>query len=272
MNEETDLASSTTDLWPENPIEPLMMVGKESTEERVARILANNPLIDGHNDFPLSIRDHASNQMESVPFESDLTKLEPWASDTMSRTDLPRLRAGKVGGQFWSAYMGCESQDKDAVQLFLEQVDVVKQLVSYYPDDLAWAITADQIEEAFASGRIASLVGVESGHAIGNSLAILRTLYRMGARYMTLTHSCNTPWAEAAQMEDGGQGLSDFGEKVVMEMNRLGMMVDLAHVSKFTMEDALRVSSAPVIFSHSGARGVNDHVRNARRSLGLRRP
>jgi len=194
--------------------QPLLIDGKESTKERVARLLANNPLIDGHNDFPLSIRDHASNQMESVPFDSDLTKLEPWASDTMSRTDLPRLRAGQVGAQFWSAYMGCESQDKDAVQLFLEQVDVVKQLVSYYPNDLAWATTADQIDEAFASGRIASLVGVESGHAIGNSLAILRTLYKMGARYMTLTHSCNTPWAEAAQMEDGGQGLSDFGEKV----------------------------------------------------------
>merc|ERR550519_2036319 len=140
-------------------VQPLMMVDMESTKERVARLLANHPLIDGHNDFPLSIRDHASNQMESVPFDSDLTKLEPWASDTMSRTDLPRLRAGQVGAQFWSAYMGCESQDKDAVQLFLEQVDLVKQLVSFYPNDLAWATTAEQIDEAFASGRIASLVG-----------------------------------------------------------------------------------------------------------------
>ena len=200
-------------------------------------------------------------------FGCDLTKLEPWASDSTSQTDLRRLRKGMVGGQFWSAYMSCDTQYTDAVQTCLEQIDVIHQLVRNYPDDLQWADSADGIESAFKSGKIASLVGVESGHAIGSSLAVLRTIYDAGARYMTLTHSCNTPWADAAQSESGdfpaeNKGISKFGERVVLEMNRLGMMVDLAHVSSDTMRDVLNVSKAPVIFSHSGARGVSNNVRN----------
>jgi len=242
-------------------------LGVETTHERVQRILSNVPLIDGHNDFPLSIRNHLDNDVGMLHFGCDLSRLEPWASDSMSHTDLLRLRKGRVGGQFWSAYMDCDAQYKDAVQLFLEQIDVIKRLVEYYPDDLQWADSADSIEAAFKSGKIASLVGVESGHAIGSSLAVLRTIYDSGARYMTLTHSCNTPWADAAQAESGdfpadSEGISEFGEKVVLEMNRLGMMVDLAHVSSDTMRDVLRISRAPVIFSHSSARAVANNVRN----------
>merc|ERR1719369_132035 len=240
---------------------------EETVTERVKRILSTVPLIDGHNDFPLTIREHARNDVSQSHFGCDLKKLEPWASDPMSHTDLRRLRKGMVGGQFWSAYMDCDTQYQDAVQTFLEQVDVVHQLVKEYPDDLQWADSAAGIEAAFAVGKIASLVGVESGHAIGSSLAILRTLYQAGARYMTITHSCNTPWADAAQAESGdfpaeNKGLSTFGEKVVLEMNRLGMMVDLAHVSSDTMRNVLNITKAPVIFSHSGARGVSNNVRN----------
>ena len=207
------------------------------------------------------------NDVELLNFDSDLTKVEPWASHPMSRTDLLRLRKGQVGGQFWSAFMECDTQHKDAVQLILEQIDVIKRLIERYPDHLQWADSADGIIAAFRSGKIASLVGVESGHAIGSSLAMLRILYDSGARYLTLTHTCNPPWADAAQAESGdlpaeSQGISQFGERVVLEMNRLGMMVDLAHVSSDTMRDVLNISRAPVIFSHSGARAVTDNVRN----------
>merc|ERR1711892_1539216 len=145
--------------------------------------------------------------------------------------DLPRMRQGKMGGQFWSAYVSCDSQFKNAIQLFLEQIDIIRQLVAKYPDDLMWATSTSDIESAAEQGKIASMIGVESGHAIGSSLSILRTLYTMGVRYMTLTHGCNTPWADAAQVESGyfparNNGTSDFGRKVVLEMNRLGMLVD----------------------------------------------
>ena len=239
----------------------------ESVEQRVKRILSSVPLIDGHNDLPNSIRFLAANKVYLAHIDQDLSQVEPWASSKYSHTDLGRLRAGMVGAQFWAAYMDCDTQYKDAVQAFLEQVDVIHQLVREYPDQLQWADSADGIEEAFAAGKIASLVGVESGHAIGSSLAILRSLYQVGARYLTLTHNCNTPWADASQAEKGeipveSKGLSEFGERVVVEMNRLGMMVDLSHVSSDTMRDALRISKAPVIFSHSGARAVTNHTRN----------
>lgn len=172
-----------------------------------------------------------------------------------------------MGGQFWSAYVGCKSQFKDAVQLFIEQIDLIKQIVDRYPDDLMWADSADGIEEAMAAGKIASLIGVESGHAIGSSLPMLRSLYALGARYMTLTHGCNTPWADAAQTEDGYfptrvDGLSEFGALIVKEMNRLGMLVDLSHVSADAMRQAIEASEAPVMFSHSGARAVANRSRN----------
>lgn len=235
--------------------------------ERVYRILESVPLVDGHNDFPMGIRSLLDNDLGLLHMDHDLTKEEPWASYWSNHIDIPRMRKGMMGGQFWSAYISCRSQYKDAVRLFLEQVDVIKQMVSRYPDDLQWVDTAQGIQDAFANGKFASLIGVESGHAISSSLAILRTLYDAGVRYMTLTHGCNTPWADAAQVESGdfpprSNGLSAFGEKVVLEMNRLGMLVDLSHVSSDSMRDALRVTVAPVIFSHSGARAICSNPRN----------
>jgi len=239
----------------------------ETTQARIERILTEFPVIDGHNDFPMGIRELLRNDISKLDFDSDLTIVEPWASYWANHIDLPRMRKGQMGGQFWSAYIGCSAQFHDAVQLFLEQIDVIHQLVARYPEDLHWATSVADIEAARAEGKIASLIGVESGHAIGSSLPLVRTLYRMGARYMTLTHGCNTPWADAAQVEVGDfpprvGGLSEFGEKVVLEMNRLGMLVDLSHVSSDAMRKALAVTRAPVIFSHSGARAICSYPRN----------
>merc|ERR1711872_492239 len=238
-----------------------------STLDRVNRLLTDFPVIDGHNDFAMGVRRLPRNDVSKLNFDEDLTQQEPWASYWANHVDLPRMKKGKMGGQFWSAYMGCGTQFKDAVQLFLEQIDVIRQFVAKYPDDLKFATSVADIEAAWAEGKIASLIGVESGHAIGSSLSILRTLYNMGARYMTLTHTCNTPWADAAQVEQGyfpprTNGISEFGEKVVLEMNRLGMLVDLSHVSSDAMRQVLNVTRAPVIFSHSGARSVCSHPRN----------
>jgi len=234
---------------------------------RVVKVLSEHPVIDGHNDFPMGVRDVLNNDVAKLNFDHDLTKEEPWASYALNHIDIPRMRKGMMGGQFWSAYVGCDSQFKDATQKFLEQIDVIHQIVEKYPDDLMWADSAADIELAIANGKVASMIGVESGHAIGSSLPLLRTLYAMGARYMTLTHVCNTPWADAAQVEDGWfpprvNGLSEFGTDIVLEMNRLGMLVDLSHVSTAVMKQALEVTLAPVIFSHSSARAVADHSRN----------
>merc|ERR550519_3015822 len=239
----------------------------QETMERVYRVLGEYPVIDGHNDFAMGLRSQLRNNVEQLNFDHDLTQEEPWASYYANHVDLPRMRKGQMGGQFWSAFVGCKSQFADAVQLFLEQIDVIRQMVAKYPADLMWATSTADIETARAEGKIASMIGVESGHAIGSSLPILRTLYSMGARYMTLTHVCNTPWADAAQVEQGYfpprvDGISQFGEKVVLEMNRLGMLVDLSHVSSDAMRDAIRVTTAPVIFSHSGARAICSHPRN----------
>jgi len=239
----------------------------ENIMARVNKVLKDYPIIDGHNDFPMGVRDLLNNDVSLLNFDHDLTKEEPWASYYFNHVDIPRMRKGKMGGQFWSAYISCSSQYKDATQKFLEQIDVIHQIVDKYPEDLMWADTAADIELAFSKGKVASLVGVESGHAIGSSMSILRTLYSMGARYMTLTHGCNTPWADAAQVEDGSfpsrvNGLSDFGVKIVQEMNRLGMLVDLSHVSSDAMRQAIQASFAPVIFSHSSARAVAAHSRN----------
>jgi membrane dipeptidase len=177
-------------------------------------------------------------------------------------TDIPRLRAGGVGGQFWSVYVPVTLKGSDAVTTTLEQIDVVHRMIRRYPDTFALATTAADVERIFKSGHIASLIGMEGGHSINNSIAALRMFYAAGARYMTLTHSLNTDWADSCSDTPKSDGLSPFGEEVVREMNRLGMMVDLSHTSPATMEDAIRVSDAPVIFSHSGARALNDHVRN----------
>jgi membrane dipeptidase len=226
------------------------------------------PVFDGHNDTPFQLRTRFANQIADFDFQ-DTTNT---GSDTRGamHTDLARLRQGKVGAQFWSVYVPSTSNEPEAVQQVLEQIDVTKRLIARYPGALRLATTADEVEQTMAEGKIASLIGIEGGHAIGSSLAVLRQLYALGARYMTLTHASNTPWADSATDTPVHGGLSDFGKDVVREMNRLGMLVDLSHVSEETMHDALDVAKAPVIFSHSGARAVNGHSRNVPDSV-LRR-
>ncbi|MFJ9853285.1 dipeptidase [Streptomyces sp. NPDC101150] len=225
-----------------------------SSREAAAELLARWPVIDGHNDLPWALR-------EQVRYDLDRRDI---AGDQSAHlhTDIPRLRAGGVGAQFWSVYVRADYAGDHAVSATLEQIDVVRQLIARYPDDLRAAHTSGDMEAARAQGRIASLMGAEGGHSINNSLATLRALYELGVRYMTLTHNDSLAWADSATDEPRADGLSAFGEEVVREMNRLGMLVDLSHVAATTMRDALRVSQAPVIFSHSSARAVCDHPRN----------
>jgi membrane dipeptidase len=211
-------------------------------------------VFDGHNDLPWQIREKASRSFEKL----DIARPQPEL-----HTDIPRLREGNVGAQFWSVYVPAETgRQGTALLQTLEQVELVKAMAARYPDVFALARTADDVERIRGQGKIASLIGVEGGHAIENSLENLRRLHRLGAGYMTLTHSDTLSWADSATDDQPHQGLTAFGEEVVREMNRLGMLVDLSHVSVETMKDALRVSKAPVIFSHSSSRAVADHPRN----------
>lgn len=221
------------------------------------RILKQVPLIDGHNDVPWQYRKRASNDFSALDLAHSTTDLKP-----PMHTDIPRLRTGCVGGQFWSVYVPAKPAGPEAVQATLEQIDDVYRMCARYPETFELALTADDVERIFRSGKIASLIGMEGGHSINNSLGTLRMMYRLGARYMTLTHTKNTDWADAAGDEAVHHGLTPFGEAVVREMNRLGMLVDLSHVTDDTMRAALRISKAPVIFSHSSARAICDHVRN----------
>ncbi|MFG0329066.1 MAG: dipeptidase [Phycisphaerales bacterium] len=226
---------------------------------RAIRLLRQVPLIDGHNDIPWQYRQRVQNHVDQLDLASDLTQLE-----RPTHTDIPRLRQGGVGGQFWSVYIPISltgGQPGD-VKTVLEQIDVVHRLAAAYPGDLEIAYTADDVERIHRDGRIASMMGMEGGHSIENSLAALRMLYTAGARYMTLTHSKSTLWADSATDDPRHGGLTRFGEEVVREMNRLGMLVDLSHVSVDTMHDALDVTEAPVIFSHSSAYEVCRHPRN----------
>ncbi|MFD9333444.1 dipeptidase [Streptomyces sp. NPDC060028] len=217
-------------------------------------LLAEHPVVDGHNDLPWALR-------EQVRY--DLARRDIAADQSVHlHTDIPRLRAGGVGAQFWSVYVRSDYAGDEAVSATLEQIDVVDQLIARYPGDLVRALTADDMEAARADGRIASLMGAEGGHSINNSLATLRALHRLGVRYMTLTHNDTIDWADSATDEPRHGGLTDFGRDVVREMNRVGMLVDLSHVAATTMRDALAVSAAPVIFSHSSARAICDHPRN----------
>jgi membrane dipeptidase len=216
-------------------------------------LLGRFPLIDGHNDLPWALREAGS---------LDLARTDIAAPVEFAHTDLPRLARGGVGAQFWSVYVPAELQGETAVATTLEQIDLVRQMVARYPDTLELAVTADDVQRITAEGRLASLIGAEGGHSIACSLGTLRAMYDLGVRYMTLTHNLNVPWADSATDEPAAGGLTEFGREVVREMQRLGMLVDLSHVAATTMNDALDVAEAPVIFSHSSARAVCDHPRN----------
>ena len=223
------------------------------TLARVTELLRRHPLIDGHNDLPWEARKQSGYDFDRLDLSTRLTT---------THTDLPRLRDGGVGALFWSVWVPSTLPDGAAVIQTLEQVDAVHQMVGRYGDRLGFARTADELEAVFASGRIASLIGAEGGHSIGCSLAALRMLHVLGVRYLTLTHNDNVPWADSATDEPVIGGLSAFGVEVVREMNRIGMLVDLSHVSADTMRDALAVSEVPVMFSHSSARAICDMTRN----------
>jgi membrane dipeptidase len=216
---------------------------------RARDLLRRFPLIDGHNDLPWALRGRAA--------PVDLA--EPVAG---THTDLPRLAAGGVGAQFWSVFVPASIPGDTAVTTVLEQIDLARRMIAAYPQALELALTAADVERIFASGRVASLLGAEGGHAIAGSLGVLRMLYALGVRYMTLTHNANVGWADSATDQPAAGGLTDFGRDVVREMQRLGMLVDLSHVSPDTMHDALDVAKAPVIFSHSSARAICDNPRN----------
>ena len=225
--------------------------------ERAHAVLKAVPVIDGHNDLPWSLRVKFAGKTNAIDLRSEAA-----ARAAGLDTDLARLKRGGVGGQFWSLWVPGELKGPAATVAVEKQMDLVRRLAARYPDDLALAFSADEVVRAEASGRIASLMGVEGGEGIDDSLEVLRQLYRLGARYMTLTHFGDTDWADSSNGEPTHNGLTPFGKAVVKEMNRLGMMVDLSHVSAKTMSDALDVAEAPVIFSHSSARALADHPRN----------
>ncbi len=223
---------------------------------RARAILKVTPLIDGHNDVPWAIRIAKEKPMDVEAY--DLRKAAP------GQTDLPRMAQGMMGGQFWSVYIPGEDETKKLgyAKVQLEQIEIARRVIQKYPDRLELAVNASQVLPIFRRGKVASMLGMEGGHAIENSLGALRAFYALGARYMTLTHNVTLDWADAAAGPATHGGLTKFGEEVVREMNRLGMMIDLSHTSPETMEDALRVSASPVIFSHSSARALCDVPRN----------
>jgi membrane dipeptidase len=221
---------------------------------RAQRVHFSSYVFDGHNDLPWAIRNKAASSFEKLDIATHQPSLH---------TDIPRLKLGNVGAQFWSVYVPANTaKDGTALLKTLEQIELVKLMVERYPETFALALSTSDIARCRRDGKIASLIGVEGGHAIEDSIANLRRLYALGARYMTLTHSANLSWADSATDDSEHEGLTPFGEGIVREMNRLGMLVDLSHVSAATMHDALRVSAAPVIFSHSSARTIASHPRN----------
>lgn len=211
------------------------------------------PLIDGHNDLPWQYRKKVKGALSKIDISQPQPELD---------TDIPRLREGGVGGQFWSVYVPFDLEGKEYIRATMEQIDLVYAMIHRYSETFQLALTADQVEQAFKAGKIASLIGMEGGYSIDNSLAALRMFYKLGVRYLTLTHNYSITWADSATDTAQANGLTKFGEEVVREMNRIGMIVDLSHVSPETMHDALDVTEAPVIFSHSSARALIDHVRN----------
>ncbi len=216
-------------------------------------LLRRFPLVDGHNDLPWALRLSANGDTGKVDFSGPVSA---------KHTDLARLSAGGLGAQFWSVFVPSNFEGEAAVATVLEQIDLTRRMIAAYPAQLELALTAADIERIFAAGKVASLLGAEGGHVIVGSLAVLRMLYELGVRYMTLTHNNNVPWADSATDTPVAGGLTDFGFEVVTEMQRIGMLVDLSHVSADTMRDALDVAAAPIIFSHSSARAVCDYPRN----------
>ncbi|WP_433868660.1 dipeptidase [Saccharopolyspora sp. CA-218241] len=230
------------------------MNGTTTSARRARELLTDHPVFDGHNDLPWALRQHCGYDLDRCDIAEDRS--------AVLHTDLPRLRAGGVGAQFWSVYVPAELRGDRAVSATLEQIDCVRALLDRYPGTLRRALTADDVVAARAEGRIASLMGAEGGHSIDCSLATLRALHALGVRYLTLTHNDNVPWADSATDVPAAGGLTRFGVEVVREMNRTGMLVDLSHVAPATMRDALAATRAPVLFSHSSARAVCDHPRN----------
>lgn len=238
----------------EEPLDPAM--------EAALAALEAAPVFDGHNDMPLQLRIRLNNLINDFDFTDTTPGTIPSPRGVPMHSDLTRLREGRVGAQFWAIYVPATLPEPEAVKMTLEQIDVTKRLIDRFSEDMAYSETADDVESALAEGRIASVLAIEGGHSIGSDLGVLRQMYALGIRYMTLTHTLNTPWADSATDDPVHGGLSDFGKDVVREMNRLGMIVDLSHVSEKAMIDALAVTRAPVIFSHSGAVSVNGHARN----------
>src|SRR4051812_26237679 len=226
---------------------------------KARRVLRSTPLIDSHNDLPWKIREAGKPPTDVEQY--DLRKT------TAGMTDFARMKAGMLGAQFWSVYIPGEIRDSGYARVQLEQIDIARRIIEKYPDRLQFVTSSAGIRDAFARKRVGSLLGMEGGHAIENSLGALRAYYDLGARYMTLTHNVTLDWADAALDSAKHGGLTKFGEEVVREMNRLGMLVDLSHVSAGTMSDALNVAEAPVIFSHSAARALVDHPRNVPDSI-----
>ena len=228
----------------------------------VDAVLARTPVVDGHNDLPELLRGRFGGDLSKIDLATDTSKIVPPAGEPALMTDIPRLRAGHVGAQFWSVWIPVTITGPAAVQTTVEQIDLVKAMAARWPRDFAMAYSVADIRRAQHAGRVASLIGVEGGHQINDSLAVLRQYYDLGARYMTLTHSTNTAWADSATDAPVHHGLTPFGKAIVREMNRMGMLVDLSHVSEATMRAALEVARAPVIFSHSSARALVDHPRD----------
>jgi len=239
---------------------------KTDLTKRIDALLTIHPVIDGHNDLPWEIRERYQSDFSKVDLAADTLHLmlppEAPAGSPPLMTDLPRIKTGHLGGQFWSVWIPVSVTGPAAIKMTLEQIDLVKRMAQRYPDRLAMAYTADDIERDFKAGKVASLIGIEGGHQIDNSLPALRMMYTLGARYMTLTHSTNTGWADSATDNPAHHGLSPFGKSLVQEMNRIGMLIDLSHVSAETMRDALALTQAPVMFSHSSARALVDHPRD----------
>ncbi len=226
-----------------------------ATSKRIDRILKRTPLIDGHNDLPGELREKYGSNVDNLASGTDRLP-QPMM------TDMARLRAGRLGGQFWSVYIPAAVTGPEAIKMTAEQIDITRRMINAYPNDLRLALTADEIVRAHRSGRVASLIGMEGAHQIGDSMAALRSFHALGVRYMTLTHNKTNSVADSGTDEPSHDGLSPWGEQVVAEMNRLGMLVDLSHVSPATATDVLRIGRAPVIFSHSNAAAVADHPRN----------